>query len=63
MSTRVLTDLGEHRFSSGKEVDELLEKEGKEMAKRWENPESVTEAQEQFQEEMVGSVKCYLKAN
>lgn len=63
MSTRVLTDLGEHRFSRGKEVDELLEKEGKEMAKWWENPESVTEAQEQFQEEMVGPVKCCLKAN
>lgn len=63
MSTRVLTDRGEHRFSNGKEVDVLLEKEGKEMAKCWENPESVTEAQEQFQEEMISSVKCCLKAN
>lgn len=63
MSTRVLTDLGEHGFSSGKEVDELLEKEAKERAKQWENPESVREAQERFQEEMVGSVQCCLKAN
>lgn len=61
MSTRVLTYQGAHRFFSGKQVDEPLGKEGKEMAKYWENTESVSGAQEQFQEEIVHSAKCCLK--
>lgn len=47
MSRRVWADLGVHRFGSGKVEDEPLAKEGKEMAKYWENPESTTETQEE----------------
>lgn len=32
-------DLGKRSFCSGKEFNEHLAKEGKEMAKYWENPE------------------------
>lgn len=63
MSTRVLTDLGEHRFSRGKEVGELLEKEGKRNGKvLGESRECHRSLRTEFQEEIMSSVKRCLKS-